>query len=116
MLIADAEKKLQTLMSKLKDECENEGLRISVDKTNTKGKEKVKVMIKVGDTEVKQVKSFVLLGSTITNQINSEGIVERTGFAKKTFSDMDEFFNNLSMNVKVRVRIMKRSVWVKVVI
>ena len=59
MLIADAEKMLQTLMSKLKDECDNKGLRINVDKTNTKGKYKVKVIIKVGDTEVKQVQSFV---------------------------------------------------------
>ena len=35
VLIADSEKKLQSLMNKLNDECDSRGLRINVDKTNT---------------------------------------------------------------------------------
>ena len=62
VLIADSEKKLRALVNKLKDECESNGLRINVDKTNTltvtKIKEKVNVTIKVGDTELKQVESL----------------------------------------------------------
>ena len=116
VLIADSEKKLQALMSKLMDECESKGLRINVDKTNTltvtKSKEKVK--IKVGETEVKQVESFVYLGSTITDQGNSEKeIVKRIGLAKKAFGNMDNMLKNLSMSIKVRIRILKCFVWSK---
>ena len=116
VLIADSEKKLQALMNKLKDECASKGLRINVDMTNTltvtKSKEKVKVKIKVGETEVKQVESFVYLGSTSTDQGNSEKeIVKRIGLAKKTFGNMDKLLKNLSMSIKVRVRILKCFVW-----
>ena len=106
VLIADSEKKLQALMNKLKDECASKGLRINVDMTNTltvtKSKEKVKVKIKVGETEVKQVESFVYLGSTSTDQGNSEkDIVKRIGLAKKTFGDMDKLLKNLSMSISL---------------
>ena len=99
-------------MNKLKDKCESKGLRINVDMTNTltatKSKEKVKMKIKVGDKGVKQVKSFVYLGSTITDQGNSEKkIVKRIGLAKKAFGNMDKMLKNLSMSIKVRVRILK---------
>ena len=112
VLIADSEKKLQALMNKLKDECESKGLRINVDKTNTltvtMSKEKVEVKIEMGETEVKQVESFVYLGSTITNQGNSEReIVKRIGLAKKAFGNMDKMLKNLSMSIKFRVRILK---------
>ena len=105
-------------MNKLRDECASKGLRINVDMTNTltftKSKEKVKVKIKVGETEVKQVESFVYLGSTSTDQGNSEKeIVKPIGLAKKTFGNMDKLLKNLSMSIKFRVRILKCFVWSK---
>ena len=118
VLIADSEKKLQALMNKQKDACESKGLRMNVDKTNiltvTKSKEKVKMKIKVGDTEVKQFESFVYLGSIINGQGSSEKeTVKRIGLAKNAFSDMDKMLKNLSVNMKARVRLWKCFVWSK---
>ena len=77
----------------------------------------MKVKIKVGDTEVKQVESFVYLGSIVTDQGSSEKeILKRIGLAEKAFSDMDKISKNLSMNVKAGVRILKCVCVVKVVI
>ena len=74
----------------------------------------MKVKIKVGDTGVKQVESFVYLGSTIADQGNSEKeIVKRIGIAKKAFGNMEKTLKNLSMSIKVRVRILKCFVWSK---
>ena len=54
------------------------------------------------------------MGSTITDQGNSEKeIVKRIGLAKKTFGNMDKMLKNLSMSIKVRVRIVKCFVWPK---
>ena len=60
---------------------------------------------------VKQVESFVYLGSTITNQESSEKeIVKRIGLAKKAFGNIDKMWKNLSMSITIRVRILKCSV------
>ena len=68
----------------------------------------------MGDTEVKQVENFVYLGSTITDQGNSEKeIVKRVGLAKRAFGNMDKMSKNLSMSIKVGVRILKCFVWSK---
>ena len=76
----------------------------------------MKVKIKVGNTEVKQVESFVCLGSIINGQVSSEKeIVKRVGLAKKAFSEMDKMLENLSTSMKARVRIFKCFVWSKLV-
>ena len=115
VLIADSEKKLQALMNKLKDECESKELRLTANKTNilTVIKSKEQMKIKVRDTEVQQVESFVCVGRTITDQGSSEEIVKWTGLAKKAFSDMKKLMRNLSISTKVGVRILKCFVWSK---
>ena len=71
--------------------------------------------IKVGDTGVKQVESFIYLGSTFTGQGNSEKeIVKQIGLAKKALGNMDKMLKNLSTSMKFRVRILKCFVWSKV--
>ena len=95
-----------------------------MDKTNpvtvTKSKENVKVKIRVGDKEVKQV--VVYLGSTIHDEGNSEKeiiigiekeIIIGIGIAKKAFGSMTQILKNLSMSMKVRIRILKYFVWLK---
>ena len=73
----------------------------------------MKVELKVGDAEVKQVESFVYLGSITNDHVSSEKeIVKRIGLATKAV-DMDKMLKNLSMNMKARVRILKCFVWSK---
>ena len=117
-LITDSVKKVQALMNKLKDECESKGLRIHVDKTSTltgtKSKENVKVDIKVEDTGVKNVESFVYFESIFTGKGNSKKeIVKRIGLAKKAFGSMYKMLKNFSMSIQVRVKILKCFVWSK---
>ena len=70
------------------------------------------ITIRVGEKEVKQVKSVVYLGSIIHGEGNSEKeTIKRIGMVKTAFGSMAQILKNLSM--KGRIRILHCFVWSK---
>ena len=68
--------------------------------------------IHVDNQQLKQVKRFVYLGSTITEDGRcDEEIKRRIGTAKTTFNTMRNILTNININLDTRKRTMKAYIW-----
>lgn len=116
VLIADSEVKLQRIIDGLSTACRRRGLKINTKKTEAMGLTKKKEGIRLNMNEqgktIKQVDNFKYLGSTITDKAEcGKEIKIRIAQAKTAFGKMRKILTNLSMNMNLRLRLMKCYVW-----
>ena len=108
-LVADSNDKLQEIVNKVKQESDEKGLNMNVNKTKTmvtsktEGKE---AHINVEGKELEQVKTFKYLGQIIDqNGKCEEEIRQRIAKAKSTFLRMKNIFfsRNITMHLKLKL-------------
>lgn len=116
VLLADSESKLQNLINALDVSCRRRGLRININKTEvmgiTKRKEKLQVRAYVQGRIINQVERFKYLGSIISEEANCEKEIKtRIGIAKTAFGKIKKMLTNITMNMGLRLRLLKCFVW-----
>jgi exonuclease III len=99
VLLAENEKDLQELVTKVKDESNLYGLQMNKKKTQTmvisRSEEIPKVKILIDGTCLEQVRNFKYLGQQISEDGRSEQeIKRRIGIAKSTFEQMNKLLTN----------------------
>lgn len=78
----------------------------------TKRQERLVVNIQIQGRGIHQVREFKYLGSIISEKVDCEkDIKTRITIAKTTFAKMKKILTNVSMNMKLRLRMLKCYVW-----
>ena len=116
VMIADTEEKLQNLVDKLLVECRRMGLRMNKQKTEvmgvTKRSERLLVSINIDGTVLKQVDTFRYLGSLVCEDGRCDAEIKaRIGMAKSNFGNMRKLLTNLSLDIKLRMRLLRCYIW-----
>ena len=116
VLITDSEEKLQRLVSCLHEQCRIKGLRINRSKTEvmgvTKRNESLVMNINIEGVALKQVTKFRYLGSLVTEDARCETEIKaRIGMAKANFGKMRDLLTNLSLNPRLRERMVRCYIW-----
>ena len=111
VLLAESEEELQRLLDVVVKESEKKELAINCKKTEclvaTKKKQIPKCVVKVKNQTIKQVSSFNYLGSTITEDARCDKeIKRRITIAKSAFSKLDKILRNVSLSMKIRLRML----------
>ena len=116
VLIADSQAKLQQLIDGLDTACRRKGLKINISKTEsmgiTKKKEQLRVAVNLDGNAVKQVEKFQYLGSLVTEDgMCEQEIKKRIILAKAAFGNIRKLCTNVSMDMKIRMRMIQCFVW-----
>ena len=116
LVIAESLEQLQALMEVLKDESLEKGLEINIKKTETmvisKKKEVPECKVVLDGKELKQVKSFKYLGSTITEDGKCRNdIIKRIHIAKSNFSTLKPILTNGKISKRTRINLIRTYVW-----
>ena len=114
--IAESLEQLRALMEVLKDESLEKGLEINLKKTETmvisKKKEVPECKVVLDGKELKQVKSFKYLGSTITEDGKCRNdIIKRIHIAKSNFSTLKPILTNGKISKRTRINLIRTYVW-----
>ena len=115
-VIAETEVQLQKIIDIVTTESNRAGLEInqkkSVAQVISKKKEIPKCPIKVDGAIIKQVDTFVYLGSFITSNGKSDKeILRRIRIAKTAFQSMASILTSRGINKQTRLRTLKCYVW-----
>ena len=116
VLMADTEEKLQLMVEKVNDISEANGLRMNMKKTETmvvtKKKQAPECNITINGKIIKQVKKFVYLGSTITEDAKCKSeIMKRINIARSNFNNMKKILTNNKITIKTKKNIIRTYVW-----
>ena len=116
LVIAESLEQLQALMNVLNEESVERGLNINIKKTEsmlvTKKREVPECKITVDGKEIKQVKSFKYLGSTITEDGKCKSdITKRINIARSNFSLLKAILTNTKISKKTRINLIRTYVW-----
>ena len=116
VLIAESEEQLQQLMNTVVQESERKGLYLNSSKSFTMIFTKSKIIppcnITVHNKPLKQVESFMYLGSLLTSDARCEQeIKRRIGIAKSAYRSMENILSSRSIALPVRLRALKCYVW-----
>ena len=111
-LIANDEKNLQKIVTKVRDVSSKAGLDMNVKKTKTmiisKDPEGKKLNIRVGNEVLEQIENMKYLGTQITVHIKTDvEIVTRSNLAKAKFSSMSKILTSKRLKLKTRLKILK---------
>jgi hypothetical protein len=112
VVLAESELELQELITTLNSISQDFGLEINIQKTKTmvisKTEKQHNVAVKINNVTLEQVKSYVYLGHTITEDGRCEvEIKKRIGMAKNTFNKMKHLLTSKQINNKLKMRIIK---------
>ena len=115
-LIADSQEKLQELLDIVVRESASRGLKVNAAKTQvmviSKGDTQVPANIVANNQQLKQVRNFKYLGSTISEDGRSEpDINSRIAMAKTAFNKVKPLLTNRSIAISLRRRFLKTYVW-----
>ena len=111
-LIANDEKNLQQIVTKVRDATSKAGLDMNVKKTKTmiisKDPEGKKLNIRVGNEVLEQIEKMKYLGTQITVDIKTDVEIDtRSNFAKAKFSSMSKILTSKRLKLKTRLKILK---------
>ena len=109
ILIASSKKKLQQLLNKVNDESKKKGLSINHKKTEcmviSKGVSP-RCELFLDEVKIKQVESFIYLGSVINGKAKcDEEIKRRIGMAKNAFQKLGKILRNRKVSIETKMRI-----------
>jgi retron-type reverse transcriptase len=88
VIIEENEEKLQEMIARLEEKCEEYGMKVNVKKTKVlRIGDKERVKVKASGERIEQVKEFRYLGTRLTSEWTSEGEIRmRIAMAKEAFT------------------------------
>ena len=114
-LVADSQEKLQSLVNILVRESEYKGLRVNAAKTQVlvvSKRDAFPTNIYVNGQQLKQVRSFKYLGSTISEDGRCDSDIKtRIAISKTAFNKVKSLLTNRSIPMSLRRRFLKSYVW-----
>ena len=115
-LLALEEQKLQNLLTTVNDKGNLYGMKINVKKTKSmvasKKQETQKVSISLDGTDIEQVQKMAYLGSTATEDGESEVEIKRKiEIARNAFNNMKGVLSSRNISINTRMRLTKCYVW-----
>ena len=105
--MAESEEELKSLLVRVKEECENVGLKLNVQKTKIMSSSPITSWHTDGET----VADFIVLGSKITADGDcSHEIKRRLLFGRKVMTNLDSIFKSRDITLSTKVRLVKAMV------
>ena len=109
-LMAESEEKLKSLLMKVKEESEEVGLKLNIQKTKIMASGSITSWVIDGET-VETVSDFILGGSKITADGNcSLGIKRRLLLGRKVMTKVDSIFKSRDITLPTKVHLVKAMV------
>ena len=103
--MAESEEKLKSLLMKLKEESENFGLKLNIQKTKIVASGPITSWEIDGDT-VETVSDFIFWGSKITADGDcSHEIKRRLRLGRKVMTNLDSIFKSRDITLPTKVRL-----------
>ena len=110
-LMAESEEELKSLLMKVKEESENVGLKLNIQKTKTMASSPI-TSWEIGGETVKTVSDFILGGSKITADGDcSHEIKRRLLLGRKVMINLDSIFKSRDITLPTKVRLVKDMVF-----
>ena len=107
-LMAENEKKLNSLLTKVKEETENVGLKLNIQKTKIMASGPITSWEIDGET----VSDFIFLGSKITADGGCSHEIERCLLlGKKVMTNLDSILKSRDITLSIKVRLVKAMVF-----
>ena len=106
-LMAENEEELRSLLMKVKEECENVGLKLNIQKTKIMASDPITSWEIDGET-VETLADFILGGSKITADGDcSHEIKRRLLLGRKVMTNLDSIFKRRDITLQTKVRLVK---------
>ena len=106
-LMAESEMELKSLLMKVKEESENVGLKLNIQKTKIMASSPITSWGIDGET-VETVSDFILGGSKITSDGDcSHEIKRRLLFGRKSMTNLDSILKSRDITLPTKVRLVK---------
>ena len=110
-LMAESEEELKSLLMKVKEESENVGLKLNIQKANIMASGPITSWEIDGET-VETVPDFIFLGSKITTDGNcSHEIKRRLLLGRKVMTNLHSIFKSRDITLPTKVRLVKAMVF-----
>ena len=114
-LMAESEEELKSLLMKVKEESEQVGIKLNIQKTKIMASSPITSWQIDGET-VETVADFIFLGSKITADVDcSHEIKRRLLFGKKVMTNVDSILKSRDITLPTNVRLVKAMVFPVVV-
>ena len=111
ILLAESEEELKSLFIKVKEESENVGLKLNIQKTKMMASGPITSWEIDGET-VETVSDFIFLGSKITTDGDfSHEIKRRLLLGRKVMTNLDSIFKNRDITLPTKVCLVKAMVF-----
>ena len=113
-LIAESEEELKSLLMKMKEESEKNGLKINIQKTQSTASSPITSWQIDGET-METVTDFIFLGSKITaDGVCSHEIKRHLLLGRKVMTNLDSIFKSRDITLPTKVRLVKAMVFLVV--
>ena len=110
-LMAETEKKLKSLLMKVKEESEKVGLKLNIQKTKIMASCPI-TSWDIDGVTVEIVSDFIFLGSKITADGNcSHEIKRRLLLGRKVMTNLDSIFKSRDITLLTKIRLVKAMVF-----
>ena len=109
--MAESEEELKSLLKKVKEESENIGLKLSIQKTNIMASGPITSWEIDGET-VETVSDFIFLGSKITADSDCSHEIKRCLLlGRKVMTNLDSIFKSRDITLPTKVHLVKAMVF-----
>ena len=109
--MAESEEELKCLLTKVKEESENVGLKLNIQKTKIMASGPINSWEIDGET-VETVSDFIILGSKITADGNCSHEIKRPLlFGRKVMTNLDSIFKIRDITLPTKVHLVKAMVF-----
>ena len=110
-LMAESEEELKSLLMKVKEESENVGLKLNIQKTKIMASGPI-TSWKINGETVETVSDFILGGSKITEEGDCSHEIKRCLLlGRKVMSNLDSIFKSRDVTLPTKVRLVKAMVF-----
>ena len=107
----ESQEELKTLLMKMKEESENVGLKLNIQKTKIMAWGPI-TSWQIGGETVETVRDFIFLGSKITADGDcSHDIKRRLLLGRKVMTNLDSIFKSRDITLPTKVRLVKAMVF-----
>ena len=110
-LMAESEEELKSLLMKVKEENENVGLKINIQKTKIMASGPI-TSWEIDGEKVETVADFIFLGSKITADDDcSHEIKRRLSLGRKVMTNLNSIFKSRDITLSIKVHLVKAMVY-----
>ena len=110
-LLAESEEELKSLLMKMKDESENVGLKLNIQKTKIMASGAITSWQMNGQT-MERVRDFIFLGSKITADGDCSHEIKRCLLlGRKAMTNLDSILKSRDITLPTRIRLVKAMVF-----